>query len=678
MVDFQKLISAVAEKTDRRKLIRLAAIVAMGAVGLGAMHFLSGKKPVVAVAKVSPAKKSDKTLRRNSPSKKTTDEKTTADGRVESAIADLKSKIEPDTNIVAGSANVIQSDPNSVLAEADPGEAAAQAGEDKAVVTQSSAPSGQENTSLGQADANDNEARTPATSAAVETQHPETVMPEPEASEIQSLTFAPNTQIPDALLLLAVRYQKNIVPSPDVTGTLAFENLYNVTFAEAMEAILGTDFRYEEKGNLVKVFPRDKGAMVYKVFSLYYINAAEARKLVEQVLSTAGKVEVTTAAQTGIPSEETIGPQTGAGDAPAMNDMLIVCDYPENIKMAEQVVASIDIRPKQVMIEATILSASLTEGMQFGIDWQTIKSVAIQSLADLAADTPDYYGSSGSSAKVGSSNLAGGLTIGFVHNDVAGFIRAVEEVTDVTVLANPKILAVNKQLGQIYIGTKIAYQSQTKQTDTSTTEQVEFLDTGTKLSFRPYIGNDGFIRIDIHPKDSSATLRSSGTTTLPDETSAELVTNIMVKDGQTIVIGGLFRDRVSTTKTQIPVMGDLPIIGGLFRGTADEVKREEVIVLLTPHIITDPNQTGGDAGMADIQRRILGTREGLQWINKVRRASEYYDKAAEHYLQGDHTAALKDLDAALRLYPSYVEAIRLKELIIRELSLKRLKATTGR
>jgi type II secretory pathway component GspD/PulD (secretin) len=296
----------------------------------------------------------------------------------------------------------------------------------------------------------------------------------------------------------------------------------------------------------------------------------------------------------------------------------------------------------------------------------------------LTRETQDYLNSAGTSAKTGSSSLSGGLTIGFVHDDVAGFIRAVEEVTDVTVLANPKIMAVNKQLGQIYIGKKIAYQSQTTQTDTSTTEQVEFLDTGTKLSFRPYIGNDGFIRMDIHPKDSSATLRSSGTSTLPDETSAELVTNIIVRDGQTIVIGGLFRESITTTRTQVPVLGDIPVIGGLFRGLADEVRREEVIVLLTPHIITDPNQVDGQRQQSDVQRKIIGARDELQWINKVRHANEYYDSAAEHYLEGDHKKALKDLDAALRLYPAYLEAIRLKELITRELYLKRLKANTGR
>ena len=160
---------------------------------------------------------------------------------------------------------------------------------------------------------------------------------------------------------------------------------------------------------------------------------------------------------------------------------------------------------------------------------------------------------------------------------------------------------------------------------------------------------------------------------LPDETSAELVTNIIVKDGQTIVIGGLFRNKIITTKTQVPILGDLPIIGAIFRGTADEVKREEVIVLLTPHIITETNQTTEWAGPQDIQRKILGANKELQWINQVRRVNDYYEDAAEYYIDGDYEAAMKALNLAIELYPAYLEAIRLKEKIMRESSLKKLK-----
>jgi type IV pilus assembly protein PilQ len=238
-----------------------------------------------------------------------------------------------------------------------------------------------------------------------------------------------------------------------------------------------------------------------------------------------------------------------------------------------------------------------------------------------------------------------------------------EQVTDTTILANPKILAVNKQLGIVYIGTKIGYTSQTTQTQTSTTQQVEFLETGTRLAFRPYIGDDGYIRMDIQPKDSSGTLKANN---IPDEQSTELATNIMVKDGQTIVIGGLFRDVVVTSRNQIPLLGDLPLIGAFFRSTSDRMVRQEVIVLLTPHIIDEPRETQSDARIDDIRRKRFGAKNELQWAGKARLAEDRYIMAAKFYVDGDTEAAMNALNYVLELRPSYLEAIRLKERIIGE------------
>ncbi len=486
--------------------------------------------------------------------------------------------------------------------------------------------------------------------------------------KIQTFTLKKDMMIQDALQFLAARYQKNIVPSSKISGTITVTNLYDVTFEQALDAILGYGFKYEEKGNFINVYTadefkkirEDEGRMVYRIFTLHYISAAEAKKLLMPVLSAKNKMEVTTAAVTTFPTGESISTVAGGGDTAAMNDTIIVFDYPENIEEAAKVLIAIDIRPKQVLIEATIMSVALTEGMQFGIDWQTLKGTAVSALTGIDSGAPDYFKAAGTGAKVGTSALTGGLTVGFALDDVGTFIRAVEEMSDVTVLANPKILAINKQLGQVYIGKKIAYLSQTTQTQTSTTQQVNFLDTGTKLSFRPYIGDDGYIRMDIHPKDSDATIRGD----LPDETSAELVTNIMVKDGQTIVIGGLFRDTVSTVRNQVPVLGDIPIVGLLFRGKADQIKREEVVVLLTPHIVEEPSETDGIARAEDIRRKRYGAKDELQTISRGRMAEEYYAKAARLHIEGDNESAMKELQKALRLRPAYLEAIRLKERIL--------------
>ncbi|HLB74237.1 MAG TPA: hypothetical protein VJJ98_09475, partial [Sedimentisphaerales bacterium] len=424
------------------------------------------------------------------------------------------------------------------------------------------------------------------------------------------------------------------------------------------------------EGNVIKVYTaaeykaiiEDPGRMSYKVFTLYYVTATEAKKLVTPVLSgnASMKVETTTAAKTEFPTGESISSITGGGDAAATNDAIVIFDFPENVEEAAKIIEKFDVRPKQVLVEATIMDVTLTEDMQFGIDWGNFET-AVTSLAGITSDKIDYTTSQNTSQVTKS----GGLTLGLSIGGTAAFIRAVETVTDTTILANPKILAVNKQLGQVYIGTKLGYKSGSITTQTSTTEQTDFLDSGTKLSFRPFIGNDGYIRMDIHPKDSSAVLNTQN---VPDETSAELVSNILVKDGQTIVIGGLFRDKIVAKRTQIPVLGDIPLVGLLFRGKADQIERHEVVVLLTPTIIDEPSETDGDARAQDIRRKREGILDELQQTGRGKIAEEHYVDAVRCYTQKDMSGAMENVRLALRVRPAYLEAIRLKERILRETS----------
>jgi len=502
---------------------------------------------------------------------------------------------------------------------------------------------------------------------------------------IQSISFKTDMTIRDALRFLGTKYQKNIVPSAKVDGMVTAATLYDMTFESALNAILGNRYKYEERDDVIWVYTaeefktimEDKDRMVYKVFTLYYISAAEAEKLVKPVLSGAGTIQGSTPAATVVPTGESISVGTGGGDTMALNDHLIILDYPENIAEAEKLLGELDIRPRQVLVEATILSATLTEGMEFGVDLNFMAGTHLEGSVAQAADefnpavtaqTPIQQIAAGIDGSMietfGFARFGGnGLRVGVSSGDVSAFITALEGVTDTTLLANPKILAINKQLGQVYIGDKIGYIDQTTQTQTSTTQSVKFLDTGTKLSFRPYIGDDGYIRMDIHPKNSIGTLKDND---IPDEFSTELATNVLVKDGETIVIGGLFRDAVVTDRSQIPLLGDLPLIGWLFRATKDVTTRQEIIVLLTPHIVDEPEETNSEARIDDVRRKRFGARDELQWIGRARLAEDRYAMAAKYYIEGDNESAMRELDIVLELRPTYLEAIRLKEKIIHE------------
>lgn len=499
---------------------------------------------------------------------------------------------------------------------------------------------------------------------------------------IKFIAFQKDSNIRDGLRLLAVLCKKNIVPSSRVDGLLTVSRLYEVTFEQALDAILGHGFKYQQDGDFVRVYTteeykqirEDPERMVHKVITLYYITAEEASKLMQPVLSTAAKIQMSSPAEEKISEGSQIGSSGsslsggGGGDNLALNDMIVVFDYPENIEKAEAIIREIDARPKQVLIEATILSARLTETTEFGVDWNLLTGVAItgfpSSLVGGQGTPIDQFGFAWP------GETQNGLAIGFSCDNVQAILTALETVTDTTLLANPKILAVNKQEGSVLIGKKLGYLDQTTQTQTSTTQSVKFLNTGTQLIFRPYIGDDGYVRMDIYPKDSDGVVKNNG---IPDETTTELRTNVVVKDGETIILGGLFRDVTTANRSQVPVLGNLPVLGALFRGTVDTVLREEVIIMLTPHIIVEASETDPDKRVDDVRLKREAASDNLQIGDRARIADEAYASAAKNYLEGDVGRALHNLKIALMMRPTYLEALRLRERIIAETDPEQLK-----
>ncbi|RKY11540.1 MAG: hypothetical protein DRP65_03935, partial [Planctomycetota bacterium] len=509
---------------------------------------------------------------------------------------------------------------------------------------------------------------------------------------IQTITFNKGVTVKDALHFLALKYHKNIVPTPKVDGEITVTKLYDVTFEEALSAVLGTN-KYEVQGNFIKVYTaeeydkvmNDRRRMESKIFTLYYISAEEAKDLLDPVKSKEGSIAATKAPEVGVSSGDELSVNEG-GNTMSLQDSIIMKDYPEEIAEAESLLAQLDVKPRQVLVEATILSATLNEFLDFGVDLNLMAGLNLNGTAateTIVAEDNISRGTAATSPIESITNITNGtpletsgfataggsgLRIGISTGEVRVLITALEAITDVTVLANPKILALNKQLGSVFIGKNVGYRSSTTVSSSgiASSGEVEFKKLGTQLSFRPYIADDGNIRMDIYPKDSSFDgIDADG---IPQETSVQLSANIMVKDGQTVVIGGLFRDSVTSAKTQVPLLGDIPIVGELFKGTSDQTVRQEVIILLTPHIINNLDELEGDKRAADVERKRLGARDALHWLGAGRLAEDSYSKAVSLYSDGDTEAALAELNWTLHLRPTYYEALRLRERIIRETS----------
>ncbi len=506
---------------------------------------------------------------------------------------------------------------------------------------------------------------------------------------MEQVTFN-DMDINTVLQFLAQRVQKNIVASKDVKGNVTAA-LYNVTLEEALDAILTPlGLGYMEKGKFIYIYSqkeledmkkRDRKSL-NRIYRLHYMNAADASVLIKPILSPSGQVALTPAAVIGIADSQT---DAGGNNYP-LDDTLVVNDFSENLNDVDKAIKQMDVRPKEVMIEATILSAGLVDTTDVGVDFVSLSGIDFANLASGSVTNNAYQafqnGTTGTTTtgtpltgqtgtvSSGAKGLAGtdfasqvpqgGLSVGFLSNNINVFLRALETSTNVNVVANPKILAVNKHRGEVFIGNHSGYITTTV-SQTTSTQTVQFLDTGTKLIFRPFIGDDNYVRLEIHPEDSTGSV-SNG---LPNSTSTEVTSNIMVKDGRTVVIGGMFREETHADRGQVPILGDIPVLGVPFRNTHDNVTKNETIILMTPHIINDDTSLYAESEkrQEDVTRMMLGNRKGLQPWGRDRIAQCWFDHAQTALQEGDKAKAAMFSDWALNINPRMLEAIKMREKI---------------
>jgi len=476
------------------------------------------------------------------------------------------------------------------------------------------------------------------------------------------------------LQLLSFQGNRNIVCTKDIQGTVTVD-LYGVTFEQALDAVTASSgFTYVDQNGSIYVYTHEQKAAllkakikpVAKAFKLSYIKAADAQVLIAPTLSEVGKIVVSTASAVGIAPNKT----DAGGNSFPNSDTLVVSDVPDALDRVARLLEEIDVKPDQVLIEATILSAKLTEGNQLGVNFNFLGGVDFSDTGSTwnttgaPAFTPgNVTNRTGVNFRTDFAPVQNGVTLGLFGNNVAFFISALETVTDVTVIANPKLMVINKQRGEVLVGKRDGYKTSTM-TGTNTIESVEFLETGVKLYVRPFVARDKYIRLEIHPEDSDGGVAANGQIS---STSTEVTSNILVKDGHTIVIGGLFRENTSTKKNQVPVLGNIPYLGALFRTNDDGTERNEVIILITPHIISNEADEAVSRQMRDDAERIrMGQRNGLQWWSSERLAMSYMRAAKQALREGKREQAMWDIDMALSIRPRLIEAISLKEQLTRK------------
>ena len=378
--------------------------------------------------------------------------------------------------------------------------------------------------------------------------------------------------------------RRNIVVSAEVEAVFSGD-LYDMDFEQALDAIcLSTGLVATPRDGYLFI---EKAMMDTRVFTLRYARASDVIQMIDPLLEEGEKAGATQVAKQGVESSA----EVAGGDDYAHEEVLFVRAMPRNLEHIEQLIREVDAEPLQVLIEAVIMTADMIDSHEHGVNVSVLSGIDFVTAGTTVdgaeiVQPPFSPGALDEGFTRGQTNLAnntaaGGLNFGFVRGSVSAFLRALDQITNTTVLANPKILALNKQRGEVLLGRRDGYLTTTV-TQTSATQTIEYIETGTRLIFRPFIGEDGMIRLEIHPEDSEGGINEDG---LPFKETAEITTNVLVRSGQTVLIGGLFREKTEQVESKVPVLGDLPLIRHAFRSVSDLVSKEEIIILLTPRII---------------------------------------------------------------------------------------------
>ncbi len=497
--------------------------------------------------------------------------------------------------------------------------------------------------------------------------------------------FVNDEDLNNVLQMLSVQSQKNIVVSQDVSARVS-ANFYGVTIPEALDALLNINgYGWIEEGNFIHVYTLEELEAIkaaarkreHRVIKLNYLNASDAAEFIDPLLSSGGKIVFNAPVEDFNLSEDN---PSGSEDY-ALDSTLIIFDYPEHVDEIESLIESLDTRPSQVLVEATILQTSLNEANAFGVEFAVINDLDFTDFFDFGGPLGSALALTGrgtnkvapvdgtAGAFVASpGNIAGPATFraSIIADDIGVFMRLLDEVTDITILSNPKILTLNRQSARVLVGRKIGYLNTTS-TETATTQTVEFLDTGTSLTVRPFVSNDGMIRLELQPRVSEGQIRATtdglgAAVTIPDEITQELSTNILVPDGATVVLGGLFRESTTLGRRQVPGLGDIPIIGAAFRGHEDNTERDEIVFMITPTVIN--NQVLLDQGERAVQmadRIRTGTRQGVLPWSRDRQTAQQNLLARRAAQAGNLDKANWHLRRSLELNPNQPDAIMLRE-----------------
>jgi MSHA type pilus biogenesis protein MshL len=403
----------------------------------------------------------------------------------------------------------------------------------------------------------------------------------------------------DALALFARSNRLNIVAGPEITGTVTV-SFHNLPLEQAMSALLEAHgYYWEHHHGLIQVRQFKSKTLNIDYIRLVRGGAGQNRALLNSGSSTSGSGGTQDAGQITVNQQDeikfweelekqiqTLMSKDGRLVLNRLSGTIQITDWYQRVDEIDHFLEKVhQALYRQVEIEVRIYEVNLNDSYSLGIDWTKINFLGTSGNIALANIIAVPFGGFGFKAAT--------TTISFADGSFDGVLKALQEQGDLRVVSQPRVVTLNNQPALIKVATDQPFFTQTIAQGTSgtgniVTEQARSVTVGLVLSVTPQISEDGWIMMDITPIIS----RLRDIATSPNETSTAPVLDVKqssglvrLKDGEMVIIGGLIQEESSETERKVPILGDIPYLGRLFKGTYTVKTKSELVIFLTPKIV---------------------------------------------------------------------------------------------
>ncbi len=399
-----------------------------------------------------------------------------------------------------------------------------------------------------------------------------------------SLVFD-NAEIRNILQLIGEVGDLNIIAGEEVKGNVTLR-LIDVPWDQALDLIMETrGLGMLREGNVVQILPKDRIREMRQAELTAITQERQLEPLITRVIS----ISYTDLKNVAAPARDLLT-ERGKITEDARNKQLIVTDVPSVIEEVDKLVAILDTPERQVLIEARIVEASSTFSRDLGVKWGLSYQNSGGGPWDASSGSIGLGGSflispPSAGSVLGGSGLGSGITFGRVGVDSTILdlrISALEAAGEAKVISTPRVSTLNGGEATISQGTKIPYQS----SGDDGLPKTEFVDANLELTVRPVINPDNSIILDISATNSSiGSTVSTGSGSAPAIDTKEAKTMVLIQDGETTVIGGIFVETENSSTAGVPLLMKIPILGHLFKSSNFNNTRSELMIFITPRIV---------------------------------------------------------------------------------------------